>query len=82
MKALDEKIQKYQQKVNKRQERIDVIEGRLKSDNTPAASIDSLRAQHNELTDIVNKLQSQVDEMKRSDKPKVVKKPLDTCPNH
>lgn len=72
MKALDEKIQNYQQKINKTQERIGVIERQLAADsNAPAASIESIRTQHSELTAIVNKLQSQADEMKRSDKPKV-----------
>ena len=74
VKSLNEKIHKYQQKINKKLARISVVEAQLNKDsNAPELSLDSLRSQHNNLTDTVNKLQSQADEIKQSDGPKVGK---------
>lgn len=72
VKVLDEKIQKYQKSINTKQERINIIEGQLNKDaSAPKVPLETLQAQHDELTANVNKLQSQADDMKRGDGPKV-----------
>lgn len=65
---LDEQILKCKNSINKKQERIKVIESQLKkdSDEVPLAI---LQANCNSLTEAVNKLQSRADEMKQREVP-------------
>jgi hemerythrin-like domain-containing protein len=72
VKALDDKIQKHQKSIDKKLERINIIKGQLNEDlSVPEIPLDSLQAQHDELADIVNKLQSQADKLRQGDGPKV-----------
>lgn len=70
LRKLDERIEKYTKSIDKKLERIKVIEGQLRKD-PDEIPLPILQAQLDELSEAVNKLQSQADEMKRRDKPVV-----------
>ena len=70
LKTLDEKIGKYTKSISEKQERVKFIESQLKKDLNELP-LPILQAQHDALTESINKLQSRADAMKQRDGPTV-----------